>query len=101
MDKKYRTITGLAFVLAFNNPSPGNPELKMFEFDDEYLYAVWEDGDMTKTKVDKIEKVFEDEKETGINIWFGSCPLFLSKVEGEELYGDGDEENNEDLDEGE
>lgn len=99
MDKKYRTITGLAFVLAFNNPSPGNPELKMFEFGDEYLYAIWEDGDATRTKIDKIEKVSEDGKEIGINIWFGSTPLFLSKVEGEEPYGD--EEDDEDFDTGE
>jgi len=95
MDKKYRVITGAAFILAFNNPSPGNPELKMFQFDDDYLYAEWEDGDKTKTKVDKIEQVIKDGEEIGIKIWFGDDFLPLSKEEGEGLYGDFEEDEDE------
>ena len=80
----HRLIDGNSFIMGFYNPSPGNPEIQSFEFNDRYLYATWEDGDKTKTEIDSIEKIYDEEdkdKEVGIYLWFGENNIYLMKMD--------------------
>ena len=88
----YEVLSGRHFVLRFYNPSPGNPELKHFDFDDDYIYTEWLDSSKTKTKIDKIETKYDEEDkdlEVGLILWMGRNYIFLSKVDAED---DPDEE---------
>ena len=101
IEKDYRLIDGNFFILGFYNPSPGNPEIKSFDFDDNFLFAIWEDGDKTKTKIDSIEVVYDKKnkkEEIGIYLWFGENNIYLMKTADKNEYG---EAYDEDDDEGE
>jgi len=92
IEKEYRLIDGMSFIMGFYNPSPGNPVIRTFEFDDQFLYAIWEDGDKTKTEIDSIERLHDvDGEESGINLWFGENSIFLMKTDQDGEYGDLDE----------
>jgi len=89
IDKEYRLIDGISFIMGFYNPSPGNPEIKTFEFDDHFLYAIWGDGDKTKTEMDSIERILNDDgEEIGINLWFGENSIYLMKMGEDGEYGE-------------
>ena len=99
-EKEYRLIDKAFFIMGFYNPSPGNPEIRTFEFDEKFLYAVWEDGDKTKTQIDKVEKIYKkgDEEEIGIYLWFGEDHIYLSRIH--KRYNE-DEDEYEELDDDE
>jgi hypothetical protein len=93
----YEILSGKHFVLRFYNPSPGNPELKHFDFDEEYVYTEWLDSSKTKTKIDRIEQKYDEDKkdlEIGVVLWMGRNYIFLSKVDEDEDFYDYDDFNN-------
>lgn len=102
IEKEYRLTDGISFVMGFYNPSPGNPGIKTFEFDNQFLYAIWEDGDKTKTEIDSIERMHDDDDvEIGVNLWFGEDSIYLVKMAQSDEYEDigYDDEDDEGFDE--
>ena len=92
MKPKIEILNSKHFILRYNNPSPGNPLLRSLDFDDKFVYAIWLDGSVTKTPVERIEEIYDEDKELdGIDIWFtNALKISLKNFEDDEDFEDFD-----------
>lgn len=74
------------FILRYYNPSPGNPVAKNMDFDNDYIYISWTDGNQTKTPIKKIEDKYDNDGLEGTIIWLtDDINIFIDKYDENEI----------------
>jgi len=92
MKSEIKHLNPKYFMLRYNNPSPGNPIIKSLDFDNSYIYAIWTNGEETKTPVKRTEDKYVNGEFDGVTIWLtDEINIFLEKID-EEFDEEFDEE---------